>query len=287
MRQKIKLTVLAFQLAAVVALVVFNFKLSAPAPKPVKVLARETVQPTESPTPMPKTAIVEALTRRARETEPLKKYKKSYVIAFVGDSMVETMGPGLPYVYRGLKNKYPGVEFSLYNYGIGSENIVEGISRFGLPYAYKGQKHEPLSELGADIIVVGSYSYNPIVPFDKNEAWLLLSDLVGQAKQTGAKVYILAEQAPIKDGFGKGPGGVNWPEEIAGPHVDNIVAGLKNALALGEALEVRVINIFGKSLLEDSEYGNPSYVTKHDGVHYSEAGMELTAKVITETIELP
>jgi hypothetical protein len=201
--------------------------------------------------------------------------------------MVETMGAGLPYIYKELTKKYPKIDFALYNFGIGSENVVEGISRFALPYAYKDQKHEPLPELGADIIVVGSYSYNPITPFDKNEAWLLLSDLVGKIKSHTKRVYILAEQAPIKDGFGQGPGGVNWPPEITGGHVENIILGLKNAVGLAEALEVGLINVYEESLAENSGYGKEELVTKHDGVHYSEEGQRFTAKVIADSIELP
>jgi hypothetical protein len=271
MGPKIKLPILAFELVSIVGLMAFNFKLSIPETRP-KVLAEETAQPTNSPIPTPK--VLQRVETIAEPEAPASAQttKESYVIAFIGDSMVETMGAALPYVYRELRIKYPKLGFSLYNYGIGGENLVEATSRFGLPYSYKDSSHEPLPELGADIIIVGSYSYNPITPFDKNEAWLLLSDLVNKAKEKTGKVYILAEQAPLKEGFGEGPGGVNWPAEITDEHIQKIISGLENAVGLAETLNVGLINVFEQSRIEGSEYGNPEYVAVHDGIHYSEEG---------------
>ena len=282
-----KLAVVVFEFASVIVLLAFNVSL--PSSHIAERILASTAQPTEEPfsTTPEITQRVETIQEPEATPKAETESKKSYVIAFVGDSMTETMGAALPYVYKELKSKYPEAGFSLYNYGIGSENIVEGISRFSLPYSYKNSSHAPLPELGADIIVVGSYSYNPITPFDKNEAWLLLADLVGRAKNAGKNVYILAEQAPINDGFGEGVGGVNWPLEITKPHTEKIIMGLKNAVGLAEALDVGLINVFEQSRLESSEYGNPEYVAKHDGIHYSEAGQEFSAKIITETIELP
>jgi len=279
-----KAMILAGEIILVFSLVSLNLNIKKPSSEPV-VLAEKTEVPTPIPTPVAKVSI---RTESIEETTatPVPLLKSRYTIAFIGDSMIETMGAELPYVQKTLKEKYPNTSFSLYNYGIGSENVVEALSRFGLPYAYKDQAHGPITDLKADIIVVGSYSYNPITPFDKDEAWLLLSDLVGRAKDAALKVYILAEQAPLGEHFGEGIGGVNWPPEIAQPHADKIISGLENAVGLSEALNVGLINVFEESKAEGSKYGDPKYVAVHDGIHYSEEGQEFTAKIIAESIIL-
>jgi hypothetical protein len=287
-----KALILAGEFFLIVSMITFNLVLKSPSSTAVlseqTAIAMATPKATPNPiqTEAPKVAVrTESFEENTTPTPP-PLTKSSYVIAFIGDSMTETMGGALPYVYKELKKKYPNTEFSLYNYGIGAENVIEAISRFDLPYSYKDQGHEPITKLGADIIIVGSYGYNPITPFDKNEQWLLLSDLVNRAKSVSREVYVLAEQAPIKENFGKGIGGVNWPSEISDPHVDKIVSGIENAVGISEALNVGLINVFEKSKIKGTSYGNPLYVANHDGIHYSEEGQQFSAKVIAESIDL-
>src|SRR5690349_10068088 len=133
--------------------------------------------------------------------------KNSYSIAIYGDSMVDTMGEQLEYLQAALKKQYPGKTFYYYNYGIGSQNVEEGLNRFDKAFDYKTRHFVPLSSLHPDIIIIGSFSYNPFYPYDKDRHWNTLTQLVQKAKATGADVYMLAEIAPLKTGFGKGPNG--------------------------------------------------------------------------------
>lgn len=284
----VKLSIVIIELLVIVGLVAVNVSLEPKTPLPQSAVASATYVPTPTPletlAPLPSQIAqrIEQIDIKKEEPQPPKE---EYLIAFLGDSMIETMGGGLPYVYKKLKDKYPKTDFVLYNYGIGAENMVEAISRFGLPYEYKDRKFEPITERKPDIIVLGSYAYNPLTPFDKNESWLLLAELINKAKATGADVYLLAEQAPIREGFATGVGGVNWPPEISDPHVEKIVQGLKNAVGLAPTMEVGLINVFEASKIEGSEYGNPEYVATHDGIHYSEEGQEFSAEAIVEALE--
>ena len=45
--------------------------------------------------------------------------------------MVDTMGTNLPYLDKYLKNYYPLMSFSFFNYGIGSENIIKAFEKIG------------------------------------------------------------------------------------------------------------------------------------------------------------
>lgn len=213
--------------------------------------------------------------------------KNSYTIAAFGDSMIDTMGGNLEYLKDSLESMYPGINFAYYNYGIGAENLETGIARFDNSYSYHNRSYSPITQTSPDIIIVGSYSYNPFSPYDRNKHWLKLSELVDRAKQASGNVYILVEIAPLADGFGEGPGGVNWPKDLSNNQAKIIVEQLENAIGVAKEKNVGLINVYSRSLIKGSKFGQAQYVSKHDGIHTSEAGQKLTAEVIVSTIKLP
>ena len=210
--------------------------------------------------------------------------KSTYTIALYGDSMVDTMGENLEYLDTALKVKYPQTQFKLYNFGIGSQNIEQGLNRFSQSFIYQTRNYPPITQIKADVIVLGSFAYNPFSPHDKNKHYTTLLQLINQAKNTGADLYVLAEIAPLKVGFGKGPGGVNWSEEVAAKHVKNIQEQIGNAISLSKGQNVGLINVYQAS--QDSKYGNAIYVNPNDGIHPSGDGHALTANLIVKTIKL-
>lgn len=215
-----------------------------------------------------------------------KPSKTSYTIAAFGDSMVETMGENLDYLDKSLKGKYPDTNFKLYNYGIGSQNVVEGLARFHNPFSYKTRNYPPIDKINADIIIISSFGYNPLSPYDRDKHWLNLKNLVLEARKTGAKAYILAEIAPLKSGFGKGPGGIDWTDEMIKVQVEHIIEQLDNAVGLADNLKVPLINAYAQSKV-DGKYGNPIYVGTHDGIHPSIEGEIFMADIISSVIKLP
>lgn len=94
--------------------------------------------------------------------------KKTYIIAAIGDSMIQTMGPNLDYLQKDLLKKYPRNDFVMYNYGVGGEKVTSGLARLNAPFELNGRSYPPLSELKPDILIVGSYAYNPFAEFDLN-----------------------------------------------------------------------------------------------------------------------
>lgn len=200
--------------------------------------------------------------------------KNKYVVAAIGDSMVQTMGPSLNYLKKELNVKYPGVIFEMHNFGIGAEKITSGIER--LPQ---------VAEVKPDILILGSYSYNPFDVHDKNRHWLALSDFVNKARQITPNVYLLAEIAPLKNNFGQGPGGVNWPENLANEHVIKILDQLENTFGISRELNISIIDVYNKSTNFLSKYGQEKYVSSHDGIHPSVLGQELTASEIAKILK--
>lgn len=258
---------------------------------PIQSLAPEVVLP--AATVAATTGAVQKVASPSATIYP-KPSKSNYVIALFGDSMVETMGENLDYLDKSLKEKYPYTKFKLYNYGIGSQNVVEGLARFHDPFLYqqavasgnKTRNYPPIDKINADIIIISSFGYNPLSPYDRDKHWINLKNLVLEASKTGAKAYILAEIAPIKSGFGRGPGGIDWTDQMITTQVAHIIEQLDNAVGLAENLDVPLINVYERSKI-DGKYGDPIYVGTHDHIHPSIEGEIFMADIITTSIKFP
>jgi hypothetical protein len=217
---------------------------------------------------------------------PRPPKKDHYNVAVFGDSMEDTMGELLEYMDHSLRKKYPHTKFTLYNYGIGSQNVEEGLARFGKPFDYQTRHYPPITSIDADIIVIGSFAYNPMSPYDRNRHWLGLAKLLEEAKKTGADVYLLAEIAPLRADFGKGPNGVNWDTVGRYEQSGKIIEGLQNAVGLAKNENVILINVFEKTITSNRNEGKKEYVNPSDGIHPSVKGHEFTADEIVNSLIL-
>lgn len=202
--------------------------------------------------------------------------KSSYTIALFGDSMIQTMGESLPYLQKELAEKYPQIKFQLLNFGVGGENVGQGLDRFSTIF----------KTLRPDILIIGSFAYNPYYPYDQQKYVNDLTKLLTKAKEITPNVYLLVEIAPLKRGFGQGTHGVNWPADQAYEHATHIIENLDNAIITAENLQIPVINVFSATQINNEEEGNKKYVNSSDGIHPSVAGHELTAKKISEMLKL-
>lgn len=230
-----------------------------------------TLTPTPAPTLTPMASIV------------LKK--ASYAIAIFGDSMVDTMGEKLEYLQKNLTNKYPRTEFHLYNYGIGGQNVEQGLGRFESSFVNRERRYPPIPALVPDVLIIGSFSYNPFSPHDRNKHYALLKELIVKAKTMSSRLYLLAEIAPLKTGFGEGKNGVNMPADIAYQQALHIIEQLDNVVNLSISENVPLINVYHQSRIVGS-FGNPYYVNKDDGIHPSIAGQIFTSELIVDKIKL-
>lgn len=226
-------------------------------------------QPTFAPTPTPTPEIPKIVPK-----------KLDYKIAVFGDSMVDTMGERLEYLEHALKRKYPGVNFTLYNYGKGAENVEMGIGRLESELRYQDRIYPALTQVKPDVLIIGSFAYNPFSPYIRDRHWIGLTKLIEQAKNISSSVYMLAEIAPLRSDFGKGPNGVNWDGDTAYVHSGHIIEQLDNAVNLAKDLKIPLIDVYHAS------GGNKSYVNPSDGIHPSVAGHEFTAERIASSLAL-
>lgn len=211
--------------------------------------------------------------------------KSTYTIALFGDSMIDTMGENLDYLSKDLISIYPNVDFKLYNYGIGAQNIEQGIARWGNPFSYQTRNYPPITQIKPDVIILGSFAYSPFPQHDLNRYLLDLKELVSQAKLLTGNIYLLAEIAPLKTGFGKGQGGPNWPQDLADQQASRIVEQLQNVSGVAKAEKVNLIDAYTQSLLDD-KFGSPVYVNSYDGIHPSVQGHVMVANLIARAIKL-
>ena len=211
--------------------------------------------------------------------------KKSYSVVLIGDSMIDTMGENVDYLDKSLKERYPQTRFTLYNYGIGGQNVQQGLDRFDSNFTYSTRNFPPIPQVHPDIIIIGSFAYNPFTPYDRDKHWITLKQLINKAKEVSSSVYILAEIAPLKENFGKGPHGVNWPSEMTVTVAREITELLDNAVALGGELGVPVINMY-YSTQAFGNYGSGAYTNTDDGIHPSIAGHTFMADMIAKTLKL-
>lgn len=284
--------ILALTLAIVIPFISYNLILS---PKPQDVLSEKTaidkqsqslssnLPTTNSPRFAGKAGYPLPTTSPTPSPQPTKA---TYTIAVIGDSMVDTMGERLEYLDEALKSRYPATRFNLYNYGIGGQNVAQGLARFDKPFSYQTRNFPPLASLGADVIIVASFAYNPFPQHNRDQHWLTLSQLVDLAQNSAESVYVLAEIAPLASGFGNGPGGINWPPDLAKNQSTHIVEQLENAVAISHAKGIPLINSFEKSKI-NGQFGESLYVSSHDGIHPSVEGHYLMAGLIAATIKLP
>lgn len=215
---------------------------------------------------------------------PFVLKKSSYSVAIFGDSMVDTMGEKLEYLQEILLKKYPKTKFDLYNYGIGGQNVEQGLARFESSFVNRERNFPPIPALAPDVLIIGSFAYNPFPIHDRNKHYSLLRELIAKAKDASSNTYLLAEIAPLKVGFGKGKNGVNMEDTVALEHANHIIEQLDDVINLSNAENIPLINVYYESRNEGS-YGNPYFVNIDDGIHPSVAGHYFTAESIVEKVK--
>jgi len=213
-------------------------------------------------------------------------YQGEISLAVFGDSMVDLMGENLPYLRNALEEYYPQAKLKLFNYGIGSQNISQGLARLNQDYHYKERDYPPLLALNPDIIVLDPFNYNPFADSQDElyRHWAELNQIVEMINDnTQAQVIILATIAPHKQSFGQGAEGVNWTQDQAWLQANRINQYLKNSLLFAQEMELPSVDVYHQSLDENGE-GKLEYIKAEDHLHQNEAGNRLIAKLLAEKI---
>jgi len=241
----------------------------------------ETAQPQQASAHIP--AQPQPVSTSLNQLQPILT-KDHYSIALIGDSMVDTMGDNGDYLRFELAKKYPNVQFVIYNYGKGARNVEQGLADFHEPFSYKDRNYNSIDTVKPDIIIVGSFAYNPFNPHDRNHHWLKYTQLVQEAQKITPHTYMLAEIAPVRTGFGLTPNGVAWDPQSAWSHTGKILEQLQNVLSLSQTLHIPAIDAYTPSLKEGGTEGRRELINTADNIHPSVAGHEFIAQKIAEKL---
>gem|GEM_PF-5791337 len=209
----------------------------------------------------------------------------SLTLAILGDSMVDTMGEGLPYLEKALKKYYPHYKFRLLNYGAGGTNIDYGIQRLTENYQYLGKNIPALISTNPDIVIIESFAYNAggVQKSDFDHHWLSLAKAVEILKtQTRAKIILLATIAPNKANFGLGAAGINLTKEQAWQHAEKISLYLENTINFANSQKLALVDAYHPSLVNGD--GNLRYISVADHLHPSVEGCIFIAELIAQKL---
>lgn len=217
---------------------------------------------------------------------PLMTKKKSYTIAFLGDSMIDTMGPGLPAVQNKLKNVFTATNFTLLNYGVGGTNIDYGIERITDSYNYLGNQVPSLASARPDIVVLESFGYNPFPEANGiDRHWIALSRAVDTLRQTipGVKIIIAATIAPNSKTFGDGAPGIAFAAQDKTERTNVIKSYLDSTVKFAQSQHLPLADAYHASVDGNGD-GILTYINGGDHIHYSDPGRALFAQKVVNAI---
>jgi lysophospholipase L1-like esterase len=254
-----------------------------PPPKPEVSFGQIVTIPTPAPQVLGETTVITP----TPTPPPLLTKKKSYTIAFLGDSMIDTMGPSLPAVNNNLSLSYPATNFTLLNYGVGGTNIDYGIERITHGYTYLGNQIPSLAATHPDIVVVESFAYNPFpATAGVDRHWMAMAKAVDTIRQNvpGAKIIIAATIAPNSAVFGDGAPGLAFSREDKIERTTVIKQYLDSTVKFAASQHLPLADAYHASLSANGD-GILTYINGGDHVHYSDAGRALFAQKVVAAIQ--
>lgn len=232
--------------------------------------------PTSAATPTPIPATLPAIGGDGR----------TVTIAVLGDSMIDTLGPGLPALQKALAAQYPGLKLNILNYGYGASNIEQAEDRLIHDYAYNGNHFNSLLSQSPDIIVIESFAYNNFGNTENgfDRQWTALGSLTGTIKQKlpAAKIVIAATLAPNSITFGNGAPNVHFSALDKVEKTSTIKLYLENAINFANSEHYPLADAFHPSLVGTD--GNSSYINTTDHIHPSPAGAQFFSQILANTI---
>ncbi len=240
-----------------------------------------------TPTPLPQELITTPSVTPTPSSPQLQSKKKSYSIALLGDSMIDTLGPGVPLLKQKLQSLYPTTSFTLLNYGAGGTNIDYGIERLTHGYTYLGNQIPPLVLQHPDMVVVESFGYNPY-PVEQgalDKHWLQLASIVTTLRQQlpDVAIVIAATIAPNDTVFGDGAPGISFTKAEKLQRTAVIKKYLENAVRFAQSQHLPLADAYHASL-DGGGNGILSYINQGDHIHYSDTGRALFSQKVADAI---
>jgi hypothetical protein len=218
------------------------------------------------------------------DNNPTKK--TNYIVAFLGDSMTDTLGPDMPQINNLLKQNFSGLKFTVINYGQGSTDLENGLSRLTNTSTYLGKSYAPLLSFKPDILVVESFAYNHwgSQMSDLNRQWLTFAKIkdIVKEKSPETRIIFAATIAPNARIFGDGK--LNWPQNLKWESANTTKAYLQNMINFAKSENFPLADAYTPSLDADGN-GLVKYINAGDHLHPSDEGKLFFSQKVLETIK--
>lgn len=209
----------------------------------------------------------------------------SFTIAILGDSMIDTLGAGIPALRKSLSRIYPHINFKILNYGYGASDIDFGLFRLNNGYDYQGSHHPSLISQKPDLVIVESFAYNN---FGNSQSsidrhWLSLGAITTTLRQNlpQAKILLAATITPNSIIFGNGVKDLHLSSVEKIEKTNTIKLYLQNLIHFATSQNFPLADAHHPSLRNDE--GMKEYISS-DGIHPSFAGATLFADTIASAI---
>lgn len=201
--------------------------------------------------------------------------------------MIDTLGPDGGSLAGRLNKIYPNTTFTIYNHGVGGQNIDTGLLHLTSGYSYLGAIRPSVLSQSPDIIVVESYGYNPY-PYDTGALvthWLRMASIMDTIKQTlpNTKIVIAATIAPNWNVFGDGAPFINMSPEGKKQKVATIDSYIESTISFAQGEHYPLADAYHPSRGSDGN-GMIQYINGGDHIHYSDAGRALMAGAIANVV---
>lgn len=210
--------------------------------------------------------------------------KPTYTIAVLGDSMVDTMGPGIPHLKQLLTEKFPGTSFIVLNYGAGSTDLEYGLHRLTNSFTYLDRPFAPLLANDPDLVVVESFAYNhwDNTPAQLDRQWLTIAKIIDTIKAHNENTQVMLATAIAPHCPTYTDGSANLPPERKFPECETVKSYLQNMVNFATSQDYPLANAYHASLAGTD--GDPKYINQGDHIHPSDEGKALFAKKVVENI---
>jgi hypothetical protein len=220
-------------------------------------------------------------TKQIREKETIR-------VAVLGDSMVDVLGPGIPYLEDKLETYFFAHDFDVYNCGVGATNIKYGLERLTNSYEYKGAEFPAVLSLQPDILVIESFAYNNFGYGQEglDKQWMYLARIVDKVKEESPSTQIILASTigPNSKIYGDGISGIHWNQAQKLIKAETVRKYLDNAVKFAESEGYSVANVFEVSTDIAGE-GRPIYINPDDNLHPSNSGKELFCDQVFKEIK--
>ncbi len=207
-------------------------------------------------------------------------------IAVLGDSMIDSLGSGIPDLEISLAQYFPQKKFNIINYGVGASDLEYALYRLKNNYRYLDTVHPSLLSLKPDIIVVESFAYNNFGNtqngFDRQ--WLALGAITTEIKTNlpTTKIILASTIAPESSHFAVGSGTTYTAMEKI-EKTKTIKLYQKNLLNFAASQKFPLADAFTPSLNSQNE-GLSQLINDQDHLHPSALGSQFFCDTLAKTI---